>query len=76
MKPFKCTTDQLERISDVLATGPLTRRPIDQPMIDAGLFELYDGAVEGTPEAFNGSQSFYTKSSEGGVIGRTRDCWL
>lgn len=79
IKPFKCTEDQVERISDVLAMGPLTRRPTDQPMIDAGLFELYDGfhwSVEGTPEAFRGPLSFYTHSSEGGVIGRIRDCWL
>lgn len=79
IKPFHCTEDQIERISDVLAMGPLTRRPVDQPMIDAGLFAHYDDdetTVEGTPEAFRGPQAFYTHSSEGGVIGRIRECWL
>lgn len=48
------TPEELERLTDLMAYGPLVRRPIDESLEVAGWIEPYDGdtgAVDAQPGA-------------------------
>lgn len=48
------TPEELERLMDLMAYGPLTRQPIDESLEVAGWIEPYDGdtcAVDAQPGA-------------------------
>jgi hypothetical protein len=76
INPRPLTPDEMERVSDVLASGPLTKRPGDDEFIERGLFTLYEddaNAVEGTDGAV---ESFYDYSPGARIRGAIRPEWL
>lgn len=60
----KLTDAEIDRVCDVFAIGPLTRKPIDDALITAGIFEQYDDmdAVITTGKGWGAAHNFYSLS--------------
>lgn len=61
---IKLTDAEVSRVCDVFAMGPLTRKPIDDGLIEAGIFEQYDDmdAVITTGKGWGNPDNFYRPS--------------
>jgi len=68
------TAEEVERMRELYASGPLTRRPVDAGLIAKGWAEPYDDepAVDCAPGAYradNGAPCLYDEQ------GSVQDCW-
>ena len=64
----RLTPDEQERIADILAYGPVTRRPSDQKFINWGWIEIYDGDETAVEAKTGFAKRFYSHPEISGAV--------